>query len=167
MSTYPISNDLADSLDREIAWLTTVDTLPSLLVTNGGMFDLVQAYIRRGTPSKRSLYLVTATATVDPINSQREQNTYQFIAHIRWPISSPTGQIEDDQRDLAAAVRDTVKRIRGPLGDKTHGGRFLTAGEAGHPAVRVEFDPVDTAIKAGDAMSARIFYTAVDPDHTG
>ena len=40
--TFPITTATAE--EREAAWLTSVDTLPSLLTANGGPFEVVQAF---------------------------------------------------------------------------------------------------------------------------
>jgi hypothetical protein len=34
----------ADAVARELAWLTAVDDLPSLLTGDGGPWDVIQAY---------------------------------------------------------------------------------------------------------------------------
>ncbi len=132
------------AVDREVAWLTSVDALPPLLAANGGPFDTVQAYIPR-TPAMRERRLEIRRTNLELLRtaSIRTLPRHTFQAVITWPLSSGSGTGEDDQRALDVAVNQLATRLAGTMGDKTHGGRFLSVAEpehAGAVGIHVAFD---------------------------
>ena len=126
----------ADACDREAAWLSTPGTaddgLPSLLVADGGPWEVIQAYYPR-TPAirKSQCYVIRTGIHVERFGFNRTIMGYDFALKLRWPLSSGRGSAEDDQRAFDVAVNSLLLRIRGiPIGrpipaDKTHGGAFL------------------------------------------
>lgn len=158
----------ADAVDREVAWLTSSgDGLPALLVSAGGPWDNVQAYQPR-TPGKRAsnLYVLRRQTHEKRFANVRRMPTYEFALKLIWPLSSGQGRAEDDQRAFDAAVDLVLTRIGGQVGDKSHGGRFLSVAE--NPEwVNVRFtDPVQTM--PGEAeFHAEITYYADDTEITG
>jgi hypothetical protein len=126
---------LFDAADEEVGWLTAADTLPTLLSSAGGPWDVVQAYLTR-TPATRktALYVLLPAMREKRISNGRKQKTYNMRIRVEWPIGSSTtgvGLWEDEQRALGAAVDKLFARLRGTLLDHTHGGRFLSVAEEG------------------------------------
>ncbi len=158
----------ADAVDRETAWLsTTTDSLPALLAAAGGPFDIVQAYWRR-TPQGRAkqLYVIRKTLHEERFANVRRMPRYQFELRIIWPQSSATGAAEDPQRALDAAIDLVLQRVGGFVGDKSHGGRFLSVAEH-PPEVTVDFaDPVRSMDARAD-LEATVLYWADDTEITG
>lgn len=164
---------LADACDRETAYLTaTGDGLPALLTTAGGRWDIVQAYEARvPRAGQKSLYVTRQSIRMVRLTTQRVWPTYEFWLHAHWPVtSSSTGSLETEQRNFDLALGDAVTRILGPVGDKTHGGRFTAVTdtetrEGFGDLVTVTYDPVDATSRPGSlALTARITYPADDSD---
>lgn len=159
----------ADAVAREAAWLTSYDPadgLPALLRTAGGPFDVVQAYMPRTPPARRTcLFVVRGAIRVERFALNRKINHYTFGLRINWPQSSATGQAESVQADLDAAVELVLQRVNGLVGDKTHGGRFLSVAE--NPMdIDVQFDDPEATVPQRADLTARITYQADDQDYT-
>lgn len=159
----------ADAVARETAWLNGIDTLPPLLVSNGGRWDVVQAYWpRTGQISKRGLYVLRSNIRVVRLGAQRKLRQHQFRLLALWPLLSPTGSAESEQAAFDLALDDVLVRIDGltlpPIADKTHGGRFLSVAE--NPgSVDVMILPAEHAFaSAPPVFSAEISYWADDPE---
>lgn len=152
-----------DAVDREAAWLTTSgDGLPDLLADVGGPWDNIQAYWSR-TPATRqkSVYVLRRTIRDQRTANIRRTPTYEFLLKIVWPISTSTGAAEKEQRALDAAVGLLLKRIDGPLMDKTHGGRFLSVAENPRYVDVTFLDPEQTLSQVA-ALRAEVMYSADD-----
>jgi hypothetical protein len=159
----------ADAVTRETAWLTTVDSLPPLLVASGGRWDVVQGYWpRTGAISKRGLYVQRTTVKVVRLGALRKLRQHHFQVLALWPMLSTTGNAESDQAAFDQAIDDVLVRIDGltvpPVADKTHGGRFLSVAE--NPGtVDVVITPAEHAFaSAPPVFSATISYWADDPE---
>jgi hypothetical protein len=155
-----------DAVRREADWLATSgDGLPDLLAGVGGPFDIVQPWWPR-TPAtqKRGVYVLLDPNAVG-IHDERTANirrmpTYTFLLRIIWPITTGTGSAETEQQRLADAVDLLLKRIDGPMMDKTHGGRFLSVAE--NPRyVDVRFADPEQTIPAKH-LRAEVTYSADD-----
>ena len=122
----------SDAVARECAWLTTAgDTLPALPSSAGGPFQVLQAYWPR-TPAmnQTGLYVLRPVLSDVRASSQRIRPHYEMTLRCVWPvITAGVPLLETAQRDLDNALDLLFQRIRGPVGDKSHGGRFLSAGE--------------------------------------
>lgn len=157
----------ADAVDREVAWLqTSGDGLPALLVSAGGPWDNVQAYQPR-TPGKRAsnLYVLRRGIHEKRFANVRRMPTYEFVLKAVWPLSSGQGIAEADQRAFDAAVDLVLTRIGGLVGDKSHGGRFLSVAE--NPEyVNVRFADPEQTLGASE-FHAEITYYADDTEITG
>ena len=155
----------ADAVAREVSWLTAVDTLPSLLTANGGPWDNVQAYWAR-TPATQqtTIYVLRSVISDERAANIRIRPTYDFTLKLVWPIrQTTTGIAEGEQQALDSAVDLLLQRIRGPLSDKTHGGRFLSVGEVPRmPGVHVLFEDPEVTIDAVKALRATVSYSADD-----
>jgi hypothetical protein len=131
---------------REAAWLTQVDSLPSLLTANGGPWDVIQAFWRRTPPAQKAqIYVMSLVLDDERFAGIRIMPHYEITLDLTWPIRQATSPLaEQEQQAYKTAVDLLVQRVRGPLGDKTHGGRFLSVGEAPRlPAIRVVHEDHD------------------------
>lgn len=150
---------------REAGWLTTVDSLPSLLAANGGPWEVLQAFWTR-TPGTQKTQLYVCSLSID---DQRTANIrimphYEITLAMYWPIratGSPLAEIE--QQNLKNAIDLTLQRIRGPVNDKSHGGAFLSAGETPRsPGVHVTIEPPWVTIPADKELRGTITYYCDD-----
>ncbi|MEU0940102.1 hypothetical protein [Embleya sp. NPDC005971] len=159
----------ATAVDREAAWLrTSGDGLPALLAVDGGPWDVVQAYMSR-TPGqrKRQLYVVRERVEQPRTSVGRMMATHHFKLKIIWPMSSGDGNAEASQRAFDAALDVVLQRVAGFLGDKTHGGRFLSAAE-NPPRVTIDYEPVEQALQQqAGAFFATVSYACDDPEIVG
>lgn len=166
--TTLLTRTSANAVDRETAWLATSgDGLPALLADAGGPFDVVQAYWPR-TPelSKRGLYVMRRRIRTKRFAAVRGMNKYPFALRIVWPALDGDGKAENDQRALDEAVELVLQRIGGTVGDKTHGGRFLSVSEDGEET-NVEFDEPAHTLADTACLTATITYNADDPETIG
>lgn len=160
----------ADAVDRETAWLSTFgDNLPPLLKANGGPWDVVQAYATRAPAVRKTTIYVERQRLRDPrMAAQRKRPAYTFHLKLAWPMGSSTtgaGIAEDEQRNFDAAIELLLERIRGPIFDKTHGGRFLSVAEAaplGGAEIDVEFADPDQCLASDGIFRATVTYSADD-----
>ncbi|MFF3151806.1 hypothetical protein [Streptomyces sp. NPDC057910] len=157
----------ADAVDREVAWLTSSgDGLPALLVAAGGPWGNVQAYQPR-TPGKRStnIFVLRRQIHEKRFANVRRMPTYEFVLKLIWPLSSGQGIAEADQRAFDAAVDLVLTRIGGLVGDKSHGGRFLSVAE--NPEyVNVRFTDPEQTLSVAE-FRAEITYHADDTELVG
>lgn len=157
-----------DAVDRETAWLVaTGDGLPALLATAGGLWDNVQAYYPR-TPyeQRRSIYVLRHRISQRRFATQRVMHSYPFRLILWWPLLDATGSAEAEQRLFDIAIDQLLQRILG-IGppqqiDKTHGGRFLSVGEAMGAIVDVDYTDPEHTIPVGGGFRAEVTYSADD-----
>lgn len=157
----------SDAVDREAAWLgTSGDGLPALKTADGGPFQILQArWPRTPSTAKTGLYVLRSPSMsyhVDRYAAPRSLLTTQFLLRLMWPLSSGTGSAEGEQLNFEQAVDLVLARIMGPLIDKTHGGRFLSAGE-GRSGITVNYLDPEEAVRAR-TFGATITYSADDPE---
>jgi hypothetical protein len=167
----------ADAEAREAAWLaTTTDTLPALLATAGGPFEIVQAFWpgAKFAARRNAVYVQRTRAIMPRFGGRRIMPGYQFLLKIVWPLKATVAGIaETEAQNLANAVELLLQRIDGLPGDKTHNGRFLSAGEglegtslAGlHPVV--DFLDPEVTIPQNGWLRAQITYPANDVEILG
>lgn len=164
----------ADAVAREVAWLTQVDSLPSLLTANGGPWDVVQAYWPRTLAAKKTgIYVLRSSFDESRFANQRKMSTYSFRAKLWWPIGATTtsvGIAEAEQAAFDAAVELLLARVRGTTFDHTHGGAFLSAAEGpgtnGRISVRFA-DPEQTVAANPSCLRAEAMWAADDRDFVG
>jgi len=159
-----MAESTATAVAREAAWLAIGDdALPALLAADGGPFDVVQAYYSRSPNTRaRSVWVMRQNLTEQRLGGLRKIDRYAFRLLVRWPTAS--GDAEAEQAAFDAAVEQLLLRIRGPLGDHTHGGRFLSVGEE-PDRISVDFDPPEHTLNApngGAFLSATVRYSADD-----
>jgi hypothetical protein len=156
----------ADAVAREVAWLQTYgDGLPALLTADGGPWDNVQGYWAR-TPATQqtTIYVLRSSLSDERVANIRIRPAYDFTLKLVWPIrQTTTGIAEGEQQALDNAVDLLLQRVRGPLLDKTHGGRFLSVGEVPRmPGVHVLFEDPEVTIDAVKSLRATVSYSADD-----
>lgn len=158
----------ADAVDREVRWLTAFgDGLPPLLIDDGGLFEKVEAYWPRvETTRVTRIFVRRASITEERSAHVRFQDQYAFELLAIWPMSDPSGDAQQSQRDFDVAIDAVLGRIRGPLLDKTHGGAFLSAAEIPR-RVHVQFLPPAQTLADANDLRAVITYSADDPEGNG
>lgn len=160
----------ADAVAREAAWLASYDPadgLPALLATQGGPFDVVQAYLPR-TPAARRCQLYVTRRRLQEVRTAhvRRMARHDFALRIIWPSSSASGAAEAPQQALDDAVDLVLLRIGGLMLDKTHGGRFLSAAE--DPAqVIVDFQDPEPSLRDRADLTCIVSYSADDDETNG
>lgn len=167
-----MANDTSDAVTREATWLAQAgDGLPALRTDDGGPFGVVQAYWpgnRLGT-QKTGLYVTRRTIAMQHPTAQRYRPQYLFALKLVWPVKTPQSPLaENEQTAFDAAVQLLLQRVNGPVGDKTHGGRFLSVAETPEEApVAVDFDDPEATIKASKELTATVSYYADDLEFNG
>jgi hypothetical protein len=174
----PGAADSATAAAREAAWLQTAnDSLPSLLADDGGPWDVIQAYWPGAhfAKDKHGIY-VDARPVADPrVSNQRIRPQYTFVLSLTWPVKAQgaaagtSGKAliaETEQQNLDNAAALLIERIRGPLGDKSHGGRFLSVAENPRTVTYAKEDAAVT-IPQHRAVLASITYKADDYEVNG
>ncbi|MFD1145974.1 hypothetical protein [Saccharothrix hoggarensis] len=158
---------LADAINREADWLRTHgDELPALLKEHGGPFEVVQGRsMRSPNTRKQALYLTHATYSDSRWGNARKLGTYSFRLAVHWPVGSTVTSIdiaEREQQALDEALELVVARIRGLMGDHTHGGRFLAVAEAPvDSTINVQYEPPEKTLPEG-VLRAEVLYQAQD-----
>jgi len=157
---------------REAAWLNTVsgDSLPYLPSSASGPFDVIDAYIQ-GAPTRTgapSIYVKRTQIRQVRVANQRVRPRYLIVLEMHWPVRviSPgaTSIAATEAQNFDDAIELLRARVTGPLGDKSHGGRFLSAAidGKGQPDISVEFGDNATTIKAGKELTATMSYFVDD-----
>ncbi len=161
----------ADAVKREAAWLTSSgDGLPALTTAAGGPWDVIQPYMPRTPATQQTqIYVMRRRLATARFSQQRRIATHSFHLACIWPLGATTTGVpllEAEQAALDAAVDLLVQRIEGTVGDKSHGGRFMSVAEAPHgTSIDVDFtDPVQ-ALQEGRLLAA-VTYMADDRDYT-
>lgn len=168
----------ADAVSRECAWLqTSGDGLPALLAsaTPSGPWQIIDPYTQAAaTRTQQTAIYVTREPGFEVIRvaNQRTKNRYRMKLEFRWPVrvTSPgtsTSIAAAEQQNLDNAIELVKLRVAGPQGDKSHGGRFLSAAVAasrGQPDITVTPDPAgaDATIRADKGLRASMTYLIDD-----
>ena len=162
----------SDALDREAAWLNSYgDGLPALAKQHGGVFQIVQARWPRVPASRKTaIYVLRApssSAKVERFANVRSMLSTRVVLHLFWPLTNSTGSGEAEQAAFEQAIDQIITRVQGPLGDKTHGGRFLSVAE-GPAGISIDYPDPAAAMASGTGtgvFEAAIAYDADDPDY--
>jgi len=161
----------ADAVARETAWLQTTsgDSLPFLPASAGGPWDVIAPY-EQGAATRTqatAIYVTRGRAQQVRAGNQRIRPRYPMRLELHWPVRtiSPgsTSIAATEAQNFDDAIELLRQRVTGPLGDKTHGGRFLSAAEVkGAPGWDVQFDPASQTIKAAKELRATAMYWVDD-----
>lgn len=162
----------SDAIARETAWLTTVgDGLPALLSPTGP-WAIVQAYDPRVIAMKKTtVFVLRQSFHIERIGNVRSRATYQMHLKMIWPVLSGTGSAESEWVNFDSAVDLLLQRVLGvppglngsPAGDKTHGGRFLSAAEK-EEGVTISFEDPDITFAQSGNFQASMTYAIDDLD---
>lgn len=154
----------ADAVARETDWLNQIgDGLPYLPASAGGPWQVIQAYWPRTPATQQTgIYVLRARLLDTRASNQRIRPRYEMRLRLVWPVVvTGSSLLETAQSDLDAATDLLIQRVRGPLGDKTHGGRFLSAGE--NPRlVQVEWDDPEMTMGQYKQLRAAVVYSIDD-----
>lgn len=176
--TYPIPDPTSTAVAREAAWLeTSTDSLPALLVSAGGPWQIVQAYWPGNhlRTKETGIYVTRTHISDDHPAAMRYRPQYAFKLLFRWPIrATGPGIAETEQANFDAAIGLALQRVRGippsltTNADKTHGSRFLSVAEVPEEQpVLVVFDDPEVTIPAESALRASATYYADDNEFNG
>jgi hypothetical protein len=159
---------------RETAWLNTTsgDSLPFLPSGAGGPWQIIDAYTNAAaTRTGLKAVYVTREPGFENLRvaNQRTRPRYRMKLELHWPITraSPGNSsiAAESQADFDAAIELLRARVAGPLSDKSHGGRFLSAGVAhsgGQPDITLTPEVADVTIKGGKELVASMTYLVDD-----
>ena len=160
----------ATAVARETAWLrTSGDGLPALLVSAGGPWQIVQGFwpgakLRTQLPG---IYVLASPCDDLRVSNQRIRPQYAFELRLNWPILRTQAPVaETEAQNLANAADLLIQRIRGLVGDKTHGGRFLSVAENPRRVTRTDADP-EMTIPGQKALRSIVTYRADDLELNG
>ena len=153
----------ADAVARETAWLNTTsgDSLPFLPASAGGPWDVIAPYDQGAATRTQAtaIYVTRGHAQQVRVGNQRIRPRYPMRLELRWPVRviSPgsTSIAATEAQNFDDAIEMLRARVTGPLGDKTHGGRFLSAAEVkGAPGFDVQYEPASQTVKAAKELRA-------------
>jgi len=165
-----MADETSDAVTREAAWLAqSYDSLPALLKSAGGPWDVVQAYWPADWRASElsGIYVTRARVDDDHPSAWRYRPRHTFRLKLIWPVTADAS-VEAEQQNFDNAVGDLLTRIRGPQGDKTHGGRFLSVAEVPmEGSVTVVFEDPETTISAANELRALVTYYADDSEFSG
>lgn len=99
---------------------------------------------------------------IDRYAAPRSLLTTEFLLRLVWPASNGQGSSEADQLAFEQAIDLVLTRIMGFLGDKTHGGAFLSAGE-GRNGITVNYEDPEQTL-GSRSFRVSINYSADDPE---
>lgn len=170
--TMPDPPFTADSVTREAAWLqTSGDGLPALLASAGGPFEVVQAYWPGAKFRARAsgVYVDHGDWSDPKVATLRLRPQYAFTVKVVWPIKATTSPLaEQEQQNLDIALELLRQRIDGFPTDKTHGGRFLSAGQVPRgSALRFRKEDAETILARDSTLRATATYYADDFEFDG
>jgi hypothetical protein len=99
----------------------------------------VLPHVRRSSGNVKRCHLWREGLVETRLDLASKLLEHQLVLSVSWPITSGSKRAEDVQADLDSAVEALLARIRGPHGDKTHDGRFLSVVEmASDPRIVVQ-----------------------------
>lgn len=172
-----MAGDTSTAVAREAAWLSTAsgDSLPFLLASAipPGPWQIISAYTQAAaTRTQQTAIYVTHGPGWENLRiaNQRTRPRYRFKLDLHWPIRVPgpgaaTSIAALEQANFDAAIELLRQRVAGPLGDKSHGGRFLSAAIApakGQPDITVITEPADITIRTAKELRASMTYVIDD-----
>lgn len=152
----PLTPPTDTAVDLECVWLNGDPAVISYLP------DGVERWVRDLPAGTKAAELRIESSEETRVSIGRVQIVHQLILRITWPTQNAASTIQDDQAYLAGAARALVVRIRGLLGDHTHGGAFASAGDTHDGNARgiaVQFeDPNVSATENDPRLIALIRY---------
>lgn len=164
----------ADVVAREAAWLQTTsgDSLPVLPASSGGPWDVIAAY-EQGAQTRTqatAIYVMRGPWQNLRAANQRTRPRYLMRLELHWPVRATgpgqsTSIAANEQQAFDDAIELLRQRVAGPLGDKSHGGRFLACAEPavrGQPGITVTPEPAAQTIRQSKELRAVMTYLVDD-----
>lgn len=153
---------LGDAVPREVAWLNSFgDGLPALIDPDGPWQNIQTWRPRVAATRTRAVYVTESNIHVARFANIRSMGSHDFRLKLIWPLSSGIGSAEEDYASFMSATAQLITRILGPIGDKTHGGRFLSVAEE-PKFLDAELDDPDTTIGPQAGFTGVVTYSADD-----
>jgi len=154
--TSPVSVPFDTAVDLECAWLSADATVLSFLP------DGVLPWMRDRPDGTKAAELRLERTEERRESNGRSEVVHQVLLRILWPTANATSTLQDDQAYLHGACRALRARIRGGLGDHTHGGAFASAGDTADGNARgidvMYEDPLTAGTENAPALIALIRY---------
>ena len=169
---------------REATWLGTdpqwTGGPPNLLASSNpaGPLDLVSAYVRSPLQEFRALYVTRTRSVTDALAEAGNQLgggygakylwRHEITLLLTWTFETGTGDLTVESQALETALANIEWRIRGPVGDKTHGNAFLAAAIGDQRDVITVTvgdgrpDALQVAKEAGSMLRCTITYPVYD-----
>jgi hypothetical protein len=159
----------ADAVAREAAWLqVSADSLPALLASAGGPWQVVQAYWPgpKFAAGKSGIYVQRRRFQVERFGGVRLMPHHAFLLKLVWPVkATAAGIAETEAQNFDSAIELLRQRVNGLPFDKTHGGRFRSAAETPPGTFfEVDYDDPEVTIPQGKWLRATATYLADDPE---
>ncbi|MCA1572823.1 MAG: hypothetical protein LC798_21525 [Chloroflexi bacterium] len=154
-----------DVLDREEAWYQEVHAgLPPLVADQGGPFSTVAASIRRLSQGSHQLFLAHVDTTDRNMSHEDVRHDHQVAAVVLWAAIGGGARAHQDQARLDDAVSAVLDRIKGPAGDRGHGGRWWAVSDAraAPPLPAQLLNWSDAIAAAGAAYVVQCSYTCTE-----
>ncbi len=154
--TAPLPPPTGTAVDLECGWLSADPAVTAYLP--GGVLPWVR---------DRAEGVKSAELRLERTEERREANgrsevMHQVILRVAWPTANTASSLNEDQAYLYGACTALRARIRGVLGDHTHGGVFASAGDTADGNARgidVTYeDPLRTLTEGNPALTALIRY---------
>jgi hypothetical protein len=162
----------ADACSREAAWLNTVDgVLPSLPASAGGPWQFIGAYTQAAATRTQlpAIYVTRGNVQQIRVANQRVRPRYPMKLELHWPVRATTPGTSTsiaaaEAQNFDDAIELLRQRVTGPLGDKSHGGRFLSAAISakGSPDIDVAYEKASETIPQAKELRACMSYWVDD-----
>lgn len=146
-------------ITREVAWLSTVDSLPSLLVANGGPFDTIAAYWPKQPGNGRAIYVTRNEFSGIELSQGQLMPRHAIRLRVWWSIIA---DYVTEQTALDVALEALVRRVNGAQFDRSHGSRFLSAAVASSPGGQAWRVSLTDPERADGQFRADLTYTVDD-----
>lgn len=154
--TAPLPPPTGTAVDLECGWLSADPAVTAYLP--GGVLPWVR---------DRAEGVKSAELRLERTEERRESNgqsqvVHQVILRVSWPTANASSSLNEDQAYLHGACNALRARIRGALGQHTHGGAFLSAGDTADGNARgidvLYEDPMVSATEKNPVLVALIRY---------
>lgn len=146
-------------VDAEAGYLSHPDAVDLLTLLT------VTAYWRHRPRGVKAAELRKIRTRERRVSVGRKELLHDFEIRVQWPITAGTKRLAEDMRYFENALDLLCDRIRGPVGDHTHGGLFMSVAEAedgsGRDAdITVELAEPDVAEEGDGQLTATVRYSA-------
>ena len=125
-----MADETSDAVAREAAWLArSGDGLPALLKSDGGLWDVVQAYWPgdRLASEMSAIYVTRSQLDDDHPSVWRYRPRHIFRLKLVWPVNtaaSPPAETEQQTFDDPEVTIPTTKELRATVTDYADDSEF-------------------------------------------